>query len=99
MGYGEKPFWSLVWLLFSGIIVFPIVHLFNGLQIRCMMINSYWDALKYTISRFLPSTYLPEQWANIKSTGWGVVPFFNSIVLILFVIFIGIGLKRHFRRF
>jgi len=98
MGYGERPLWSFSWFLIFGIIIFPIAHIINGLDVPlgetlCLA------AIKYTFSRFLPSTYLPEKWVYIESTGSGFVPFLNSLVLILFVIFIGIGLKRHFRRF
>jgi len=61
--------------------------------------SDWWTAVKCTLSRFLPSTYLPEQWANISSTSLGILSFLNSFILILFIVFIGIGLKRHFKRF
>ncbi len=113
-GYGEKPVRSFLWFL-GFIFTFSISHLFNGLKYSSSKnvinydwalslpgIQTIWNdwliAIKYTLACFIPKSFLPEQWANISSAGW-FVSLLNSLVLILFVIFIGIGLKRHFRRF
>ena len=110
MGYGAKPLLSFIWLILSAFI-FSGINLINGIKDCTGRIISYEWALslpnwtdwlisfQYTISRFLPKTYLPHNWAEIETTGSGLIPFFNSVVLILFLVFTGIGLKRHFRRF
>jgi len=58
-------------------------------------------ALGFALYRVIPISYLPYQGSGITPEGIGglFLSFANTFVLILFVIFIGIGLKRHFRRF
>jgi len=57
----------------------------------------------FAVSRTLPLNYLPGTTMNITladSTNWSfILSAINSVVLILLVVFIGVGFKRHFRRF
>lgn len=114
MGYGEKPSWSFGWL-FLSFTIFLMTYLFGGLKINDVKTINYdlaWKAPDFGslfydlgtaaiffISRILPINYVPKQWQDITYDGWGLIPFANTLILILFIIFIGIGIKRHFRRF
>lgn len=58
-------------------------------------------SLNFTISRIIPISYFPSQRFTVTAEGLDglLLSVLDSIVLILFIIFIGTGLKRHFRRF
>ena len=107
-GYGEKPMWSFLWFLI-GILGFTTVNYCIGLKKGIIQDGgtidyfdaSFWDSLIFTLYRIIPTNYLPyKQIFDIPHNFWGMfMPFLNTAVLILFIAFIGIGLKRHFRRF
>lgn len=114
MGYGEKPAWSFGWLLLS-FTIFLITYLFVGLKINNAEMINYDLACKtpdfvslisdmgisaiFFITRILPINYIPKQWQDITYEGWALIPFLNTLILIIFGVFIGVGLKRHFRRY
>ena len=60
-------------------------------------------SLAFTLSRIIPTNYFPGKPMDLSpltSTPWDYLfSIFNSIVLVLMVVFVAIGLKRHFRRF
>jgi len=58
-------------------------------------------SLGFAFSHVIPGSYLPYKMFGLYPSSFGGVwlSFLNTVVLLLFVIFIGIGLKRHFRRF
>ncbi len=63
--------------------------------------SDFLDSFIYTISRVLPVSYVstsPSDCYPLTSLG-KIASVFNSVILIILIIFIGIGLKRHFRRF
>ena len=69
-------------------------------------ISFYWfkdfiSSAVFTLYRIIPIGYLPipkEQFAPIGLDGY-FIAFLNTVVLILFITFIAVGLKRIFRRF
>lgn len=107
-GFGEKPLWSFYWFLL-GLLGFTTLNYYIGLKKGFSLpggtINyvdaSFWDSLIFTLYRIIPANYLPfKQMFDIPHGFWGMlVPFLNTAVLIIFIAFIAIGLKRHFRRF
>jgi len=126
-GYGERPFWSLIWFGICSFI-FAGLHLLNGIKndagnkIDYALIKSFsdfpklydtymskefwgdfFDALKFSLHHALPISYLPylkEKFSLVDHGFWStLLSLSNSILLILLIIFIGVGLKRHFRRF
>lgn len=107
-GFGEKPLWSFYWLLL-GILGFSGLNSLVGLQKGIALPDGkivfrdagFLDSLIFTLYRIIPANYLPfKQAYNIPNGFWGLfVPFLNTFVLIIFIAFIAIGLKRHFRRF
>ena len=60
-------------------------------------------SLAFTLSRIIPTNYFPGKPMDLSpltGTPWDYLfSIFNSIVLVLMVVFVAIGLKRHFRRF
>lgn len=60
-------------------------------------------ALKYTLYRILPQAYLPfgrEGIVPLCNGPWDIaLSIITTIVLLLLLVFTGIGFKRHFRRF
>jgi len=102
-GYGEKPMWSFYWLgFFLG--VFTLLNYLIGVH---PVINgpdispNLWDSFIFALYRILPTNYIPyTRNFYVPPNFWGLlVPFLNTLVLIIMIAFIGIGLKRHFRRF
>lgn len=67
----------------------------------CELLKDYGHSLLFTLYRIIPVSYLPYQRSEFYPLGFDgmVVSFLNTAVLLLMVVFIGIGLKRHFRRF
>ena len=67
----------------------------------CELLKHYGQSLLFTLYRIIPVSYLPYQRSEFYPLGFDgmVVSFLNTAVLLLMVVFIGIGLKRHFRRF
>lgn len=63
--------------------------------------NDFAYAALFTLYRVIPISYLPFQRSKLEPIGLDglALSFLNSFILIILVIFIGIGLKRHFRRF
>lgn len=59
------------------------------------------NCLVFSFSRAIPVTYFGVSVSRYWDTGpYGqIITFFNSLILLILVIFIGVGLKRHFRRF
>ena len=57
----------------------------------------------FTLYRVIPISYLPYERDKYGLLDNGIsdlaLSFFNTIILIILIIFIGVGLKRHFRRF
>lgn len=60
-------------------------------------------ALSLTLYRVLPATYLPDIGLGVQeasgTAGDILFSLANTVVLVILVVFMGIGLKRHFRRF
>lgn len=60
-------------------------------------------SLAFTLSRIIPTNYFPGKPMDLSpltSTPWDYLfSILNSFVLVLMVVFVAIGLKRHFRRF
>jgi hypothetical protein len=121
-GYGELPFRSFIWFIFFGVLVFPLLHLLNGLRLQSDSLNiikyplneifskailhaEFWQNYVYSIMfslyHIFPVDFFPFTNSLLKPTGPYdiILSFLNSVVLILLVLFTGIGLKRHFRRF
>jgi len=75
-------------------------HLFPDIQ-TLQFWKDFIESLIYTVSRVLPVSYIstsPTDCYPFTTLG-KIASVFNSVILIILVIFIGIGLKRHFRRF
>jgi len=55
----------------------------------------------YTISRVIPANYFGSRASEYYAIGnsGSLIAFVNAVILVVLVIFIGVGLKRHFRRF
>jgi len=107
-GYGEKPMWSFLWFGL-GVLGFTILNYCLGLKrgeiqeggtIKYLD-TGIWDSFIFTLYRIIPANYLPYKHIyDIPNNFWGMlIPFLNTAVLILFIAFMAIGLKRHFRRF
>ncbi len=107
-GFGEKPLWSFYWFLL-WLLGFTTLNYCIGLKKGFSLSGgtidyidaTFWDSLIFTLYRIIPANYLPfKQMFDIPHGFWGMlVPFLNTAVLIIFIAFIAIGLKRHFRRF
>jgi len=67
------------------------------------LISDFGYAVIYSLYRVIPSTYLPYQADAFSPASYDfwtlLLSFLNTVVLILMIIFTGMGLKRHFRRF
>jgi uncharacterized protein YjbI with pentapeptide repeats len=66
--------------------------------------QTIWDFIQawfYSIFYILPRSYIPVARGDVAvSNIWDILLMFsNSVVLLIMILFIGIGLKRHFRRF
>lgn len=100
-GYGEKPLWSAAWFVSLGAF-FSIVHWQRGLQSEHFG-NGFGAALTYTLSRLTPGGYLPLSKVEVFPLCPGFASFCwslaNSTSMLLMLVFVGVGLKRHFRRF
>ena len=64
-------------------------------------IKEFGSSFGYSISQAIPKNYIPYKLSNLNPTNpfgvlWSIL---NTVVLWILIIFIGIGLKRHFRRF
>jgi hypothetical protein len=70
--------------------------LFSG-QLWCDICETW----KYSVYRLIPNNYFTAKDSIfIPIDDWGVfLTIVNTVILALFIVFIGIGLKRHFRRF
>jgi len=107
-GYGEKPLWSF-WWFGLGVLGFTTLNYCLGFKKGIILEGgtidpldaTFWDSFVFTLYRIIPANYLPyKQIYDIPDNFWGMlIPFLNTAVLILFIAFIAIGLKRHFRRF
>lgn len=123
-GYGEKSFWSLLWIgLF--VIIFAILNMFNGIEFSLGKINydldlssqgidyfksfnwcaDYLNSVAFTFYRILPTSYFPIAKENViigkdlGEFGSFIFSFLNITVLIVLIVLLSIGFKRHFRRF
>jgi hypothetical protein len=69
----------------------------------CQATEHFGLALAYALYRIVPANYLPVERAQLGLSGTGfldlALPFLNTVTLVILIVFIGIGLKRHFRRF
>jgi hypothetical protein len=112
-GYGEKPVWSFIWFSVFAT-AFSLLHLINGLAFtgdgeshtiyltNLRGIADVFTAIFYTLSRVLPVAYFRHETLLYTAAGgnWGsILVIANTFSLLLLLIFIGVGLKRHFRRF
>jgi len=77
----------------------------NSDALITLFTTSFWNdtfySFLYTLYRIVPVGYLPfpkEQFLPIGSDGY-FIAFLNTVVLISFLTFFGVGLKRIFRRF
>jgi len=81
--------------------------LFSSEGVIALFSGKFWHdlfyAITFSLSRIIPTNYLPGFRMDIECGGiWPInflLSFFNSFVLIFLLIMVGIGLKRHFRRF
>jgi hypothetical protein len=66
-------------------------------------LGDFFNAVLFTLYRIIPVSYLPYQRLRFDLVDYGfwdlALTLANSVVLVLMIIFIGMGLKRHFRRF
>ncbi|MCP4581850.1 MAG: pentapeptide repeat-containing protein [candidate division Zixibacteria bacterium] len=79
---------------------YNVIYLFSDIQ-TTQFWKDFVESLIYTVSRVLPVSYIstsPTDCYPFTTLG-KIASVFNSVILIILVIFIGIGLKRHFRRF
>lgn len=103
-GYGQKPMWSTGWFAFFLLLVFTPLNYLIGVKPvvnDCELNPTIWDSFVFSLYRILPTNYIPfARDFSVPNNIWGlIIPFFNTLILIILIIFIGIGLKRHFRRF
>jgi uncharacterized protein YjbI with pentapeptide repeats len=67
------------------------------------LVGDFFYAVLYTLYRVIPVSYLPYRSAEFDLAAYGFWPLAlslaNSVVLIFVIILIGVGVKRHFRRF
>ncbi|MFH1892741.1 MAG: pentapeptide repeat-containing protein [Candidatus Zixiibacteriota bacterium] len=60
-------------------------------------------AILITLQRFIPISYTSTQIPLLKAADTGILDIglalLNTVVLVIMIVFTGIGLKRHFRRF
>ena len=63
--------------------------------------SDWFYSIVFTFYRLIPVNYMPSTKSTITQVGLHglVLALLNTLVLILMVVFIGIGLKRQFRRF
>ena len=77
----------------------------TGAGFSTLLKSQFWhdlgNAALFTLYRVIPVGYLPFHRSKYEPIGLDglSLSFVNSVVLILLVVFIAIGLKRHFRRF
>ena len=79
---------------------YSLFELFSNF-ITAQFWKDFLESFIYAISRVLPISYVstsPSECAPFTTLG-NIASVFNTIILIILIIFIGIGLKRHFRRF
>lgn len=63
-------------------------------------VQNFLYAVNFSLFRLIPFDYLPLEYLNVPDGPFGLFwAFANSITLISLVIFTGLGLKNHFRRF
>jgi hypothetical protein len=74
-----------------------------GVLIQPQFWSDWLDALKYAVLRSVPIGYIPVKSdfvAPIGSSLWDLIlSLTNTVVLMLLLVFTGVGLKRHFKRF
>lgn len=67
------------------------------------LLGDFFHSVLFTLYRIIPVSYLPYQRLKFDLVDYGfwdlALTLANSVVLIVIIIFIGMGLKRHFRRF
>jgi hypothetical protein len=90
----------LYWFGFFLLFIFTPLNYLIGVRPVVDSPNP-WDAFVFSVYRILPSSYIPYVRDFYVPPGfWGfIVPFFNTLILVILITFIAIGLKRHFRRF
>ncbi len=103
MGFTFANLFSGIKLATGSIINYDFSFSLNGLT--NLFTSSFWLDVYYsflfTLFRIIPISYLPvskEQFLPIGGDGY-FLAFLNTAILILFITFIAIGLKRIFRRF
>jgi|GEM_PF-1077101 len=87
----------------EDIINYKIAISYDGLNnfLSLQTLKNFGISLLYTFSHVIPINYFPYQKFGFSAlTTYGIfLSLFNSLSLIILVIFIAVGLKRHFRRF
>ena len=88
---------------FEGGVVFTKYEFFGFLGEFSVgnFIKEFGNAFGYALSQAIPKNYIPYKISDLNPTNpfgiaWSIL---NTIVLWILIIFIAIGLKRHFRRF
>ncbi len=85
------------------IINYDISFTLDGIRNFGQLFSDFLKALEYTLYKILPTSYLPFPSIGIcpsDSGIWDFIPtLLSTVTLALMIIFTGIGLKRHFRRF
>lgn len=88
---------------FEGGVVFTKYDFFGFLNDFSVgnFIKEFGRAFGYALSQAIPKNYIPYKISDLNPTNpfgiaWSIL---NTIVLWILIIFIAIGLKRHFRRF
>jgi uncharacterized protein YjbI with pentapeptide repeats len=103
-GYGDRPHWSFIWFVIS-FIVFTKLNIYFGFKTSDNITIDYspdfGKSILFTLHRLMPySLYSFNQDKYITLNFWGDInAIVSTVTLYIFIIFIGIGLKRHFRRF
>jgi hypothetical protein len=76
---------------------------YNLIEINFILklIQDWFSSILYTFARILPVGYFKIGSSDIFELGTidFILQLSNTVILILFATFIGIGLKRYFRRF
>jgi len=99
---------AAIFQLFSGIqlkVGTKIINYDLSSNIGTLFSGQLWrdicETWKYSVYRLIPNNYFTSKDSTfIPIDDWGVfLTIVNTVILALFIVFIGIGLKRHFRRF
>jgi hypothetical protein len=99
---------AAIFQLFSGIQLKVGAKIINydlssniGTLFSCQLWCDICETWKYSVYRLIPNNYFTSKDSTfIPIDDWGVfLTIVNTVILALFIVFIGIGLKRHFRRF